>query len=726
VGCELKHSIAARGRESIVVTCISGNCYTQVKFRLNCRGNALCNRFAGYPLHFCLTGFDWPSFDGSGFDRPRFNKFLSMPTQTPSKGRRNRSARAPKKMARPVPTSAKSKATTAAVQSFSRFRIAPAILLMLLTFGVYSQIIHQPFSNYDDGEYVTSNPNVQSGLTRATLRWAITSTDHANWHPLTWLSHTLDWQLFGSDPSGHHFTSLLLHGLNVVLLFFLLARITGSTGRSLLVAAIFAVHPINVESVAWIAERKNVLCTLFFLLALTAYSHYTRRPNLLRYLLAAAVFVLALAAKPMVVTFPFVLLLLDFWPLQRIQNWTAPSTVFPTSQLPAWKIALEKFPFLVLAAADCVLTLIAQHKADAIKSGAKFPLSARLANAIVSYVSYLWKAVWPLHLAVFYPHFAGRLPAWKVLLCGLFLAAMSVWVWRERARRYLIVGWCWFLGMMVPVIGLIQVGDQGMADRYAYLPFLGLFVAAVWGLADLAQNARPAVRRLAPVAAGVVVILLSVLAWRQVRTWQTPYDLWTQALKVDPSDSVAEDVVGSEILMGALNKGQPVSGEAQAHFQKALTIDPEDSDALLNIGADLQARGKIQEAIADYKAAMENAQDISLKRRILTDLGSAYEAAHDIPTARDYYQKALKLGSKNDPTAFAGFARTFTDEQIVDLTRTLATHPTANGYLKLGQLQESAGFNKDAILSYEHALSIDPKLAAASSALGHLGRSPQS
>jgi tetratricopeptide (TPR) repeat protein len=597
---------------------------------------------------------------------------------------------------------------------------------MLMTFGVYFQIIHQPFSNYDDGEYVTNNPHIQSGLTRSTLRWAITSTEHANWHPLTWLSHTLDWQLFGNNPSGHHFTSLLLHGLNVVLVFFLLARITGSTGRSLLVAAIFAVHPINVESVAWIAERKNVLCTLFFLLALIAYSQYTRRPNLLRYLLVAVVFALALSAKPMVVTFPFVLILLDFWPLQRIRNWTAPSTVFPTPQLPAWKIALEKLPFLVMAAADCVLTLIAQHKADAIKSGTKFPLSGRLANAIVSYVSYLWKAIWPLHLAVFYPHFAGKLPVWKVLLCGLFLCAVSVWVWRERARPYLIVGWCWFLGMMVPVIGLIQVGDQGMADRYAYLPFLGVFIAAVWGLADLARNARPAVRQFAPVAAGVVVVLLSILAWRQVRTWQTPYDLWTQALKVDPSDSVAEDVVGSEILMGALNKGLPVSGEAQAHFRKALTIDPKDSDALLNIGADLQARGKIQEAIADYKAAMENAQDISLKLRILTDLGSAYEAAHDIPTARDYYQKALKLGPRNDPTAFAGFARTFTDEQIADLTRTLAAHPTAEGYLKLGKLQEGAGYNRAATLSYKHALLIDPKLAAASSALEHLGNSPQS
>jgi tetratricopeptide (TPR) repeat protein len=594
---------------------------------------------------------------------------------------------------------------------------------MLMTFGVYFQILHQPFSNYDDGEYVSNNPNVQNGLTGATVRWAITSTEHANWHPLTWLSHTLDWRLFGNNPSGHHFTSLLLHGLNVILLFFFLARVTGSTIRSLLVAAIFAVHPINVESVAWIAERKNVLCTLFFLLALIAYSQYARRPNLIRYLLVALLFAFALSAKPMVVTFPFVLVLLDFWPLQRIQNWSPPSSVFPSPQLPVWKIALEKLPLLVLSAADSVITLVAQHQADAIKSVTRFSLSGRLANAIVSYVSYLWKAVWPLRLAVFYPY-AGRLPAWKVLLCALFLAAASLWVWRERARPYLIVGWCWFLGMMVPVIGLIQVGDQGMADRYAYLPFLGIFSAAVWALTDLSQNARPIfhsiVRRYSPVAAVIVLALFSILTWRQVRTWQTPYALWSQALVVDPNDSIAEDVVGSEILMGALNKGQPTSSEALAHFQKAIVIDPKDSDALLNIGADLQAHGKIPEAIAKYKAALENAQDRSLKLRIYTDLGSAYELVLDIPAARQYYKEALQLSPKNDATAFSGFARTFTDEQIIDLTRTLASHPTAEGYVKLGQLQEGAGYKQKAATSYQQALLIDPTLAAAHSALDRL------
>jgi protein O-mannosyl-transferase len=647
-----------------------------------------------------------------------------MPTAHLTKEHRKRPRPAPKQMPEPR-VSPKTPEISTRSGSFSKFRIAPAILLMLMTVGVYFQVIRQPFSNYDDGEYVANNAQIQNGITRATVRWAITSTEHANWHPLTWLSHALDWQLFGNNPSGHHATSLLLHSLNVVLLFFFLAQVTGSTARSLLVAALFAVHPINVESVAWVAERKNVLCTLFFLLACLAYSQYARRPNFVRYLLVALLFALALAAKPMVVTFPFVLLLLDIWPLQRIKNWSQPSTRFPSPQFPAWKIASEKLPLLVLSCGDSVLTLMAQHKADAIKSVTKFPLSGRLANATVSYAAYLWKAIWPLHLAVFYPNFAGKLAVWQVVLCGIFLAAISVWVWRERARPYLIVGWCWFLGMMVPVIGLIQVGDQGMADRYAYLPFVGIFVAAVWGLADLLQSRSRRLARFAPVAAGIVLVFFSILAWGQVRTWQTPFDLWSQALVVDPNNSIAEDVVGSEILLGALNKGMPVSSEAQIHFQKALTLDPKDSDALLNIGADLQTHGKIQEAIAKYKAALQFAEDRSLKVKILTNLGSAYELVPDILAAREYYKQALQLGPKNDPTAFAGFARTFTDEQIIDLNHSLNSHPTAEGYGKLGQLQEAAGYNPNAILSYKHALQIDPKLAAAQSALDRLTKHGQ-
>jgi len=641
-----------------------------------------------------------------------------MPTSHAAQPRK-KARSAPKKVPRAALVSQETAARPRDSAFLLRFRIAPAILLALMTLAVYSQAIYYPFSNYDDGEYVKDNLNIQNGITPATVRWALTSTEHANWHPLTWLSHALDWQLFGPNPYGHHVTSLLLHILNVLLLFFLLAQITGSTARSLLVAAVFALHPINVESVVWVSERKNVLCTLFFLLALMAYARYARRPNVVRYLFVTLLFAFALAAKPMVVTLPFVLLLLDFWPLQRIKNWSQPSPAFSAPQLPFWRIALEKLPWLAMTCGDSVVTLIAQHKANAIRT-AQFPLSARLSNAIVSYVAYLWKAVWPLHLAVYYPHLAGRLPAWQVLLCGLLLAGVSVWVWRERAHPYLIVGWCWFLGMMVPVIGLVQVGDQGMADRYAYLPLLGVFVAAVWGFSDLLKNMGSGVRRAATAAVAVVLVSFSVLAWRQVHTWRTPHDLWTQALAVNPNNSVAEDVIGSEILFDALNKGLRYSSEAQVHFQNALRIDPKDGEALLNIGADLQARGRVREAIIKYKAALEYVQDLSVKGRILTNLGSAYERLLDLDTARQYYRQALALGPKNSPAAFTGFARTYTVEEMMKLSQTLAAHPTAPGYWKLGQLQEVAGYSDDARSSYQHALLIDPKFEAARSALDRL------
>jgi tetratricopeptide (TPR) repeat protein len=649
-----------------------------------------------------------------------------MPAANTTRHRRKRSRPAPKSAFGPRLTPLPVETTPVnSASTFGKLRVAPVILLALLTFSIYFQILHHPFSNYDDGEYVTDNPDIQHGINPATLRWAITSTEHGNWHPLTWLSHTLDWQLFGNNAGGHHFTNLLLHILNALLLFIFLAQVTGATGQSLFAAAIFAVHPINVESVAWVAERKNVLCTLFFLLALLAYSRYARRPGVIRYLVVALLFAFALAAKPMVVTFPFVLLLLDYWPLQRIKNWSQPSLVFSAPQFPAWKIALEKLPLLALSIGDCVLTLIAQNKVNAIKSVTKFSLSARLTNAVVSYAAYLWKTAWPLRLAVFYPHFAGRLAAWQVALCGVFLVGVSVWVWRERSRPYLMMGWCWFLGMMVPVIGLIQVGDQGMADRYAYLPLIGIFVAAVWGVADWAQHAKREVRVSTTVVATAVLVIFSLLAWRQARTWQSSLALWSQAVTVDPTNFVAEDVVGSEILLSVLNKGVPYSNEAQVHFQRALQINPRDSEALLNVGADLQTHGRVQEAIAKYKEALEYAQDPSIKGRILTDLGSAYERLLDLATARQYYREALKLGPKNAPAAFTGFARTYTDEQIVDLTRTLAAQPTAQGYWKLGQLQESVASNGDAIASYRRALQIDAKFQAAQDAVDRLAKGPE-
>ncbi|MBZ5679198.1 MAG: hypothetical protein LAO24_03720 [Acidobacteriia bacterium] len=597
-----------------------------------------------------------------------------------------------------------------------KHRIAPAILLVLVTLAIYYPVVHHPFTNYDDGEYVHDNPNIQNGITPAMLRWAFTSIEHANWHPLTWISHALDWQLYGWDPSGHHLTSLLIHALSVVLLFLFLAQVTRSTARSMLAAALFAVHPVSVESVVWIAERKNVLCTLLFLLALLAYAFYVRRPGVIRYLLTALLFAASLAAKPMTVTFPFVLLLLDFWPLQRIQGWTQPSPNLPAPQLQVWKIALEKLPLLALSIADSAVTMRAQ--AVAIRSAHQSPLISRVENAIVSYARYLWNAVWPTRLSVLYPFPSAGWPGWRALLSAVLLVSTSVWVWRERTRHpYLITGWCWFLGMLVPVIGLVQVGEQAMADRYAYLPLIGIYVAAIWVLSDVAQKTSVRVRRYVAVAAGIILLSFSFLAWRQVGLWHSNLELWSHAVEVTENNNAAEDVVGSELFTDAKNKGLRYSDEARVHFQNALRIDPKDSQALLYLGMDLQARGQLQEAIDRYRLALLYGDDNWLKSKILSGIAGCYELQGDFVAARQYFSDALKVNPKPDSESFLGLARTFTDEQIVKLIATLNSHPTAQGYWQLGQLQEAGGYNSAARSSYQYALQLDPHLEAARVAL---------
>jgi len=599
-----------------------------------------------------------------------------------------------------------------------RERVTPVVLLVLITFFVYIQVIHHPFVNYDDGEYVGENVDIQHGINGPMMHWALTSTEHANWHPVTWLSHALDWQLFGPDPSGHHLTSLLLHVVNVVLLFLFLTKVTNSTVRSLLAAALFAIHPIGVESVAWVSERKSVLCAAFFLLALIAYAGYARRPNVGRYLAVVLLFALGLASKPMLVTFPFVLLLLDCWPLQRIQGLSEPSQAFPSPQLPAWKIALEKLPLLALSAADSVVTMIAQQKVHAIRAGAAFPLSLRIENAVFSYPAYMWRAVWPTRLAVLYPYPYGGLPTFRVVLSALLLIACSVWVWRERARPYLLVGWLWFLGMLVPVLGLVQVGEQGMADRYAYLPMIGLFIAAVWGLFDLAQKVESGQRRYAAAAGGVVLIVFTFLCVRQVGFWRSNLDLWAHAAAVTENNNVAEDVVGSEILVEAMNHGQSASPEAQVHFQNAIRMDPKDSEALVNIGADLQLHGQVPEALEKYRMALQYVKEDSMRAKALTNMGWAYEQIGQYAAAREYYRKAMNVGWKGaQSTAFMGYARTFTDEQIAALGATLSAHPTAAGFFQLGQLQDAGGYTAAAVPSYQRALELDPKLEQARTAL---------
>src|ERR1700733_4997519 len=425
--------------------------------------------------------------------------------------------------------------------------LAICLLLAVATLALYSPAIGHPFIfNYDDDIYVLNNAQVKAGLTWQTMRWTLTSTDSANWHPLTWLSHAMDCQLYGLNPAGHHFTSVLFHTLNVVLLFLLLAHATKRTGRSFLVAALFAVHPFNVESVAWIAERKNVLSTFFFLLTIGAYGWYALKPNLKRYLAVAALFVLGLASKAMVVTLPCVLLLLDFWPLRRIKGLSPAEKTLPVPQVPFWRLALEKLPLLALSAATSAVTVFAQRSGGAMRL--QLPLGVRLANAIYAYALYVWKALWPAWLGLFYPHPGATLAKWQLALAALFLLAVSAVAWWQRAARpYLITGWLWFLGTLVPVIGLVQVGEQAIADRYAYIPLIGIFVMAVWAAADLADSRRLSFPSRAKIAA-VVMAVFALFTIDQLRYWRSAVDIWAHTVKVTNDNFLAEQNLGAALL----------------------------------------------------------------------------------------------------------------------------------------------------------------------------------
>jgi hypothetical protein len=366
-----------------------------------------------------------------------------------------------------------------------------SFLLVAATLALYSPVNHHPFLNYDDDEYVTDNAHVKAGLSGDTVAWAFTSYDAANWHPLTWLSHALDYQLFQLDPGGHHDANLLLHGLNVALLFWVLWQATGYAGRSLMVAALFALHPINVESVVWVAERKNLLSLLFFLLALGAYRWYASQPRVGRYAAVTLFYVLGLMSKPQVITLPFLLLLWDYWPLRRMAvreekatDANGPDAILPQRSF-AWLVK-EKIPLFVLSASSAVITMRAQRLGGGINPDSA--LLTRLANAIVSYARYLGEAFWPTRLAPIYPYPVGPFKAWEVAVAALLLAAITALAIAGRRHRYLLVGWFWFLGTLVPMIGLVQVGRQAMADRYAYLPFVGLFIVICWGVSDWARQ----------------------------------------------------------------------------------------------------------------------------------------------------------------------------------------------------------------------------------------------
>ena len=606
--------------------------------------------------------------------------------------------------------------------------------MAVATVVLYYPAIHHPFVNYDDDGFVTENVHVQSGLNWDTVEWAFTTYDTANWHPVTWLSHALDCQLFQLDPAGPHGTNVLLHALNAVLLFWILLQATGSAGRSFMVAALFALHPINVESVVWIAERKNLLSMLFFLLALGVYRWYARAPRPRRYVVVALLFALGLMAKPQVITLPFVLLLWDYWPLRRMFAdgecaATGSATVFPARSFS--RLVLEKLPLVALSVVDAVITIKAQRVGGGMNPDVS--LSARLANAIVSYARYVGKAVWPTRLAPMYPHPGNSLAKWEVLAALLFLLVVTALVIAARRHRYLPVGWLWFLGTLIPMIGLVQVGRQAMADRYAYLPFIGLFVMICWGVADCvgASSRWLASRRveattvgaapvpshrpigailLATVCVGVLVALVPV-AHRQIDYWGDNVTLWSHTLQVTTRNYEAEEDLGEALLA----KGE--QADAMPHFSRATELDPHQALPHMYIAAYDQRQGKLQEAIEQYRKALSVSQNKSRNARAFGNMGHAYLDLGDMAQARENLQKAVGLDPhKMEIWIDLGLAKQKSGDlggAIQAYSEGVKVKPTDVGYLLLARALEQSGRQDEAATARQRARVLSANFAEA-------------
>ena len=481
------------------------------------------------------------------------------------------------------------------------------MILIVTTLGVYWPVKNYEFINFDDNVYLTSNPIVKRGLSFKNITWALASRHASNWHPLTWLSHMLDVELYGLDPGRHHLTSVLFHVLSSLTLFILLKRMTGSVWRSGFVAALFALHPLQVESVAWVAQRKTVLSTFLGMLTLWSYARYVEEPGGTRYLATLLFFMLGLLAKPMLVTLPFVMLLLDYWPLDRCR----PGMPENGNNARKWgiktRLFLEKTPFFVLAAAASIATYLVQREWGAVNSLDMIPLKLRISNTLVSYIAYIIKMIWPQRLAVFYPYPAA-IPMWKVVGASALFAIISLGVIITMKRRpYLLVGWLWYIGTLVPVIGLVQVGAQALADRYAYLTLIGLFIMIAWGVPVFWGKMNLPRIGLYLIAAISLLMLLNG-SWFQNRYWRNSIELFSHTLNITSNNFVVHNGLGSALVL----KGR--TAEAITQFSEALRIKPHYAEAHNNLGVALEVQGRNAEAVEHFSEAL----------RIKPDYAEAY------------------------------------------------------------------------------------------------------
>ncbi len=623
-----------------------------------------------------------------------------------------------------------------------------ALLLVMAVVIAYSPIGHNGFLNFDDGTYISNNPHVKAGLTAQTVKWAFSTFEGAHYHPLTWLSHALDCQLFGLDPAAHHEVNVLLHAANVVLLFLLLQAATGFPWRSLFVAALFALHPINVESVAWAAERKNVLSMFFCLLAMCAYVAYARRPKLTRYALVVLLFAMGLLAKSQIVTLPFLLLLFDYWPLNRFGKTSAddgpPATEPSAGESHAesslagevhssdgaapprvslgwlgWLI-VEKLPLLVPAAAIAVITMKSQKAGGAVIPITQAGPLLRLETALISYVHYLGKALWPTNLVLVYPQPSAMFPVWKVAGAALLLTGITGAVLYEHKRRYLTVGWFWFLGALVPMIGLVRVGAQAMPDHFAYLPFLGLFMMLTWATADWAKDRSADARweeghripaTWLAVRAVAALLVLGVLTHWQLGYWRNSESIWTHTLAHTENNSVAHDMLGFYLS----DEGRP--GEAVAHFRAAIAILPGDLSGNLGLGAYEHARGNLPEAIKHYQVVAAHAAQPILRADAYGNMGSVYRQLGDLAKAKECFETSSKLAPEQ-PMPIVGLGLVAQkggdfDEAVRQYSRAMAIQATDVGYLLIASALDQQGRASEARAVRERVAHFSPDLAAA-------------
>jgi Flp pilus assembly protein TadD len=578
-----------------------------------------------------------------------------------------------------------------------------SLFLIVATLFVYLQVRNHEFITYDDGTYITKNPYLQTGLSTEAITWSFTATRASNWHPLTWLSHLLDIQLYEMNPGGHHFTNVLFHIANTLLLFLVFRRMTGNLWRSGFVAAMFALHPLHVESVAWVAERKDVLSAFFWMLTMWSYVRYVEHTGCIRYLLILLFFVLGLMAKPMLVTLPFVLLLLDYWPLYRFQFGQSGDGGSKQQKFLALRLVWEKIPLFALAIVSGIVTFLVQQSGGALGSFTAYTLNVRVANALVSYVNYIVKTIWPSQLAVLYPHppVVSRLMVAGAcfLLISIFLLAIRV----LKRHPWFTVGWLWYVGTLVPVIGLVQIGSQAMADRYTYVPLIGISIIIAWGVPELMARWRYRKTALATITAISLSVIMTT-TWLQVRYWRNSITLFEHTLDVTVNNYVAHSNLGIALFFqGKLDR-------SIEHFHKALRINPGFVDARINLGIALANQGRMDDAISHFLEASRINPD---SYETHNSLGVALERQGNTAKAVSHYYEALRIkpdfdeAHNNLGVALASQGKL--DEAIEHYSEALRVNPRfAKVHNNLGIAMIHKGKLEEAISHFREALRIKP------------------